>query len=108
MVIETQTIATWNDGDADGNQLPLVDALQGFGKSRATKQLIRRGKESNVDCALRMPLLRECHVRPDELGRALRKVWRAAIDTAAPGDRFVIELNLGPDLRLVVKAGRRS
>lgn len=109
-MIETHTIATWNDGDADGGPPPLqlVDALQHFGKSRATKLLIRRGEASKVRCELRVPLLRDCRVRSDELGRALRKVWRAAIDAAEPGDRFVIDLHIGPDSRLVVQAARSS
>jgi len=108
MAIETLTI--WNDRDAhdDPLALQLVDALQDFGKSRATRLLIRRGKESDVHCELRVPFLRDCRVRSDDLARALRKVWRAAIDGADPGDRFTIDLHIGPDSRLVVQAERNS
>ncbi|WGS20174.1 MULTISPECIES: hypothetical protein [unclassified Bradyrhizobium] len=110
MAIETLTIAIWNDEDAHGDPLPLqlVDALQDFGRSRATKLLIRRGQESDVRCELRVPLLRDCRVRSDELARAWGKVWRAAIDAAHPGDRFSIDLHVGPDSRLVVQAERSS
>ena len=110
MVIETHTIATWKDGDTDADPVrsELVDALESFGRSRATKLLIRRGEESDVRCTLRMPLLADCHVDPGELGRALRKVWRAAMDAAKPGDRFTIDLHVAPDSRLVVQAARSS
>lgn len=95
MALETHTIAVWTDGDADGDPpLELIDALQDFGKSRATKLLIRRGKENKVHCERRVPLLRDCRVRSDELDRALRKVWRAAINAGEPGARFVIDLQL--------------
>ena len=84
----------------------LVDALESFGKSRATKRLIRHGEENNIRCVLRVPLLRDCRVRSDELGRALREAWRASIGVAEPGDRFVIDLYVGADSRLVVRAAR--
>ncbi|SRR5579871_6577054 len=108
MVLERQTVAVWNDGDACGDPPPsqLVDALQEFAKSRATRLLIRRGEQSGIHGGLRLPLLGDCRVRSDELARALRKVWRAAIDGAERGDRFVIDLFVGPDSRLVVQAVR--
>lgn len=105
-MIEAHTVAICNDANVDGEQLPLLEALQTFAKSRATKLLIRRGKESNVECALRVPFLREGNVRPDELGRAIRKVWRAAIDAAEPGNKFVIEFRARSDSQLVVQAER--
>jgi hypothetical protein len=108
VVIETHTVAICSDANVDGEQLPLIEALHNFAKSRATKLLIRRGKESDVCCELRVPLLREGNVRPDELGRAIRKVWRAAIDAAEPGNKFVIEFRAGPDSQLVVQAERSA
>lgn len=103
-MIERHTIAIYNDEDADADLLPIIDALRSFGKSRATKLLIRRGVENNIHCKLRIPLLRQGSVRPVELGRVVRKVWRAAIVTADPGDQFVIKLYVGHDSRLVVQA----
>src|SRR5579871_3035433 len=110
MALETHTIPTWTDCDVDGAPVTLevVEALQDFGRSRATRLLVQRGEESKVHCQLRVPLLRDCRVRPDELGRVLRKVWRAAIDEAEPGDRFVVDIHLGPDSLLVVQAARAS
>jgi hypothetical protein len=110
MTIATQTIVIWNERDADGDPPPvqLVDALQDFGKSRATRLLIRRGEKSGIRCELRVPLLRDCCVRSDELAQALRKVCRAAMDAAGPGDRFIIDLHIGPDSRLLVQAVRSS
>lgn len=108
MVIETHTIAIWTDGNTAGEPSPpqLMDALGNFAKSRATRSLIREGLDRDVKCSLRVPLLDECRVRPDELGRALRKVWRAALDAGKAGDQFIIDLYIGPDYRLVVQVAR--
>lgn len=109
MEIEIQTVAIWKGEAADGDAPPqLVDALERFGKSRATRLLIRRGEQADIRCGLRAPFLRDCRVRSDELGRALRKVWRAVMDAGKPGDQFVIDLQVGPDSRLMVRAERNA
>jgi hypothetical protein len=38
----------------------------------------------------------------------LRKVWRAVMDAGKPGDQFVIDLQVGPDSRLMVRAERNA
>jgi hypothetical protein len=108
MVIET-AISIWGDGNAAGSerQLELVDALADFAKSRATRRLFREAKASNIQCDLRVPLLNNCRVCPDELARALRKVYRAVIDGAEPGERFTIDL-IKSDSQLAVQAMRRG
>ena len=110
MALGTHNIATWIGANVAGapTSLELVDVLQNFGKSRATRLLIRRGKENRVHCELRMPLLRDCWMRSDELGRAVRKVWRAAIDGVEPDDWFVIDLHLGSDSRLLLQVAPTS
>jgi hypothetical protein len=54
MVIASETVATWNEGDAYDSSAPsqLVDALQEFGKSRATRLLIRRAQKKATFIAL--------------------------------------------------------
>jgi hypothetical protein len=110
MAIATCTIAMWSGRDADGDPLalPLIEALQYFGKSRATKNLIRQGKKRAVYCELRVPFLLDCRVRSNDLGRALRKVLHTAIDGSDPGAQFTIDFHVRPESWLVVQAERKS
>ncbi|WP_152977736.1 hypothetical protein [Bradyrhizobium pachyrhizi] len=109
-MIEAQTISIWRSEDADGGTSPpeLVEALVDVSKSKATRQLIRKGEGRSVKCHLRVPLVQDCHVHSEELGRALRKVMRAAIEAGGPGDHFMIDLHVSPDSRLVVQAKPRE
>lgn len=107
MAIEAQSIAIWRDGHAEGDAPPqLIDALQDFAKSRATRRLYREAEARKVRCDLRVPLVKDCRVRADQLGRAVRKVYRSVIDTAEPGEGFTIDFLPGPDSTLVVQATR--
>lgn len=107
-MIEAQTITIWENETLDGRgaTLQLVDALVEFGKAGETRRLTTKAEDRGVKCELLVPLLRDCLVRPQELGRALRKVWRAAIVVGEPGDHFTIDLSVSPDTRLVISARR--
>ncbi|MPR08871.1 hypothetical protein [Microvirga tunisiensis] len=108
IVIEAQTIAIWDDEKIDGGETPvqLTEALLDFAKSPAARRLIRKSEEQEVKCELRVPLLNDCRVLPDELSRALGTVWGAAIDAGKPGENFMIDLCVEPGSRLVVQAQR--
>jgi len=109
MEIETHTVAIWKGKATDGNAPPhLMDALKVFGRSRATRLVIRLGEKNSIKCVLRVPLLRDFRVCADELGRALRKVLRAAMNAGKAGDEFMIELYVGADSQLVVRAIRNA
>ncbi|MCZ4072151.1 hypothetical protein [Agrobacterium sp. LMR679] len=83
----------------------LMEALQDFAKSRATRKLYRFREESKVGCVLRVPLIKEeCPVEAGALGRALRKVARDAIAKAAAGDQLVIDFRIGPGSLLHIEA----
>ncbi|MCP1850259.1 MULTISPECIES: hypothetical protein [unclassified Bradyrhizobium] len=109
-MIKAQTISIWRDEEADGGMpsQQLVKALADVAKSGATRQLIRKGEDRNVECELRVPLLQDCYVHSDELGRVLRTVCRAAIEAGQAGDHFIIDLHVGPDSLLVVQAKRAN
>lgn len=110
MEIEAYTISIWKNGDVDGDEAPrqLIDALESFAKSRATRRLFREAEDRNVHCDLRVPLVKDCRVRPSELARALRKLYRAVIDTAQPGERFVIDFYPKTESQFSVKAARNT
>jgi hypothetical protein len=110
MVIETCTISAWNAEHPapDPDAQELIEALHEFSKKRAMRELIEYGKDCDIHGALRLPLLRACRVRPSELSRALRKVWRTAVDASKPGDRLTIEFRPASDARLVVEAARSA
>jgi signal transduction histidine kinase len=84
----------------------LIEALDDFAKSRATRELIRSNVQRRIQCALRVPLLKDGHaVRPTELGRVLRKVIRSAVEASSPGDHVLVDFIVTADSRLEIKAG---
>lgn len=108
MAIETATIplrqsAAHVAGDAPPMQ--LIEAMTKVAESRATRELIRDIQRAGVKGYMFLPMLAECLVEAAELGRALRKVWRAALKNAAPGDRIAVEPRLGEGSTLIVAAG---
>lgn len=111
MAIETERIAIYSDTHPDGerNTKELVEALADVAKARSMRDLQRYSKQGQVDCALRVPLLKgSCLVQVAELGRALRKVMRAAVNAAQPSDHVLIDFIVTPDSHLLVKAGPAS
>lgn len=108
MVLGTHSIPIWKSESADDGtpRLFLADALEEFSKSRATRRLIREGLARDIRSALQVPLAYEVYVRPGDLGRAVRKVMRAALDVSTSGECFVIDLGFGPDSLLSVTATR--
>ncbi len=108
MVIETCIVPIRKGAGSDGASLPkqLLEALEDFAKSRASRDLVRKAEKRGVLCDLRVPLLKDCPVRSDELGRALRTVLRAAIETSESGDHVKVAFRAGAESGLVIEAVR--
>lgn len=98
MTVATRSLSISQDCAGIG----LIEALQEFGRSRATKALIRYGNDRDVRCDLRVPLLEKGSVAPRVLGRALRRLCRETIDNAQPGDRAVVDFALEGDAALTL------
>ncbi|MBL8580499.1 MAG: hypothetical protein JNK47_25170 [Mesorhizobium sp.] len=111
MAIETESIGIHNGPRPEGerNTKELVEALADVAKARSMRNLQRYSKQHQVHCALRVPLLKGSFpVQSAELGRALRKVMRAAVDTAQPGDHILVDFIVTADSHLLVKGGPAS
>lgn len=106
MTIASASISIYERGTDQANGVKaLMEALQDFAKSRATRKLYLFREESNVGCVLRVPLIKEeCPVKAGALGRALRKVARDAIEKASPGDQLVVDFRIGPGSLLHIEA----
>lgn len=108
MAIETEVVAVYNGTPPTGTRTPkeLVEALADVAKARSMRDLLRYNKQREVSCALRVPLLKGSYpVESGELGRALRKVIRGAVDAASSGDHVLVDFIPESDARLIVKAG---
>lgn len=108
MVVHSESIAIHAIEPSQNRQdtKELVDALVDVSKSRSTRDIIRDSQQHQVKCALRVPLLKGSHpVQAAELGRALRRVMRAAIDAASPGDHVLVDFIVTSSSCLDVKAG---
>ena len=107
MAIETASITIYDNGrSADERETKdLVEALADVAALRSMRDLYRYSSQHEIRCALRAPFLKNCAVQPRELGRTLRKVMRAAVDAANPGEQVLVDFLVQPDSRLVVAAG---
>lgn len=108
MAIETESVGIHNGPRPEGEHKTkeLVEALADVAKGRSMRDLQRYSKQRQVYCALRVPLLKGSYpVHSVELGRALRKVMRAAVDVAQPGDHILVDFIITSDSHLLVKAG---
>jgi hypothetical protein len=93
MTIEAVTIpivrASGNDGTAP---VDLVEAMSMVAASRATREIIKAYKAAGVTSNLIVPLVADCPVDAAVLGRAMRRVWKAALSGAEKGDSVLVEL----------------
>ena len=84
---------------------PLIEAMADVAGSRATREMLRDFHRSGVRGYMFMPLMRDCLVDPRQLGRAMRKVWRAVLAKAIPGDVIALEPYPAEPGTLVIAAG---
>lgn len=108
MEVKTASVAIYELDSAQDMRgtKDLVDALSDVAKARSTKDLMRMSQQRQVNCALRVPLLKGRHpVRSNELGRTLRKLIRSAVDAASPGDHVLVDFLVTSDPCLEIRAG---
>ena len=108
MAIQTATISIRRSTAPVTGGVPpmqLIEAMARVAESRATRELIRNGERADIKGYMFLPMLQECRVDAAELGRAMRKVWRAALKNARAGDQIAVEPRLRQCDILIVAAG---
>ncbi|MCP3385952.1 hypothetical protein NLM31_36750 [Bradyrhizobium sp. CCGUVB4N] len=101
MTIETVTIPIVRTPKSNGTvPVDLVEAMSVVAASRATRAIIKAYAAAGVTGNLIVPLVTDCPVDPATLGRAMRQVWKAALQGAENGDAVRVELrpNRGADV----------
>lgn len=79
----------------------LVEAMSALAGARSTRTIIKAYKAAGVTSNLIIPLVSDCPVDSARLGRAMRRVWKAALDEAKSGDTILVELRPQKNARIV-------
>ena len=102
MAIEKVTIPVVRAARNNGTvPVDLVEAMLAVAASRATRAIINAYKAAGVTGNLIVPLVTDCPVDPAVLGRAMRRVWKAALDGVKKGDSVLVELRPNKDVEVV-------
>ncbi|GGI31247.1 MULTISPECIES: hypothetical protein [Bradyrhizobium] len=93
MTIETATIPIVRTPKTNGIvPLDLVEAMSVVAASRATLAIIKAYEAAGVTGNVMVPLVTDCPVDPATLGRAIRRVWKAALEDVGNGGSVRVEL----------------
>lgn len=102
MTIETVTIpivrASRNKGAIP---VDLVEAMSSVAASRSTRAIIKAYKAAGVTSNLIVPFVTDCPVDAAILGRAMRQVWKTALNGTEKGDTVLVELRPKMDAEAV-------
>lgn len=102
MTIETVAIpivrAPRNNGTVP---VDLVEAMSVVAASRATRAIINTYKAAGVTSQLIVPLVTDCPVDPVLLGRAMRRVWKVALNGVEKGGSVLVELRPKKEAKVV-------
>lgn len=102
MTIETITIPIVRTPASDGiAPVELIEAMSTVSASRSMRSVIKAYKAAGVTSNLRLPLVVDCSVNPVMLGRAMRKVWKAALNGAEKGGSILVELRPKKETQIV-------
>lgn len=94
MTIHQQSIIVMDAESDDGrNAKDMLDALQDFARSRATRRLFKDCDAAGIKAEMMIPLLKNpLLVDPRALAKAVRQVMRAVLDDGVRSDLYRIEL----------------
>lgn len=102
MTMETLTIPIVRTSASDGiAPVELIEAMSTVSASRSTRAVIKAYKAAGVTSNLRFPLVADCPVNPVTLGRAMRKVWKAALNGVEKGGSILVELRPKKEMQVV-------
>jgi hypothetical protein len=102
MAIETVTIPIVRTSGNDGTvPIELVEATSLVAASRATRAIIKAYKAADVTSNLIVPLVTDCPVDAGILGRAMRRVWKAALNGVEKGDSVLVVLRPNKDAEVI-------
>lgn len=79
----------------------LVEAMSAVAASRATRAIINAYKAAGVTSKLIVPLVTDCPVDPVLLGRAMRRVWKVALNGVEKGGSVLVELRPKKEANIV-------
>ncbi|MBK3666438.1 hypothetical protein JJE66_35150 [Bradyrhizobium diazoefficiens] len=103
MTMETLTIPIVRTSASDGiAPVELIEGMSTVSASRSTRAVIKAYKAAaGVTSNLRFPLVADCPVNPVTLGRAMRKVWKAALNGVEKGGSILVELRPKKEMQVV-------
>lgn len=102
MTIEAVTIPIVRTPKTNGTvPVDLFEAHAVVAASRATRAIINAYQAAGVTCNVLVPLVTDCPVDPATLGRAMRRVWKTALEGAEKGDFVRVELRPNWDAGVV-------
>jgi len=93
MTIETVTIPIVRTPRNNGaTPVDLVEAMSSVAAARSTRTIINAYKTAGVTSNLIVPFVADCPVDAAILGRAMRRLWKTALNGATKGDTVLVEL----------------